>query len=333
MKRAIPKRLLDLWRSRWLWLDRRLALKKSDSLLQDAYGALCPWDQPSLAGALKRARDKAEFQDFSLILQDAYGMRFAVYPWDRPNISKLLNRAYDKAEFQAFARLVRKGDVVFDVGANAGTHSVYFSRLCGESGRVVAFEPVPDTYWRLREVLALNRCENVTPVEKAVYERVGAVRINLFEPRFSAWNSLGRPSMPADGIRYTPSDSLEVAAETLDHFCRAQQIEQINFFKVDVEGFEKSVFLGARRLLEERRVDYVCFEISQDPLKGAESSARDVFEVLAEHGYLSYRFDEPTGTFQGPVQDCSEYWVNFFASWRDLSQAGQAPAASGQRPA
>jgi hypothetical protein len=73
-------------------------------------------------------------------------------------------------------------------------------------------------------------------------------------------------------------------------------------------------------LLRERRVDYICFEISQEPLKGAGVSSRSSFEALEAHGYLAYRFDEANGCFHGPIQDTSEYWVNFYASWIDLSQ-------------
>jgi len=69
-------------------------------------------------------------------------------------------------------------------------------------------------------------------------------------------------------------------------------------------------------------VDYICFEISQEPLKGAGVSSRLIFEALETHGYLAYRFDEAEARFHGPIQDTSEYWANFYASWVDLSKVG-----------
>ncbi len=266
-----------------------------------------------------RDRRKA-LQGAASIFQDLYGMRFVLYPWDRPYLLHLIRRTYDLAEFQAIPRLVHAGDVAFDVGAHIGEYSVLLDRLCGPDGRVWAFEPVPETYWRLRETLALNRCANVAPIQKAICGKVGAVRMNLFEPQFSMWNTLGTPSMiTPEGRRVSPGQSVEVPSETLDHFCDAEQIERINFLKVDVEGFEQLVFRGAERLLRERRVDYICFEISQEPLKGAGMSSRGVFEALETHGYFAYRFDLPTETFRGPIQDTPEYWANFYASWQDLS--------------
>ncbi len=254
------------------------------------------------------------------IAQDVHGTRFVLYPFDRPNLSYILRHPCDVAEFQAIPRLVQPGDIAFDVGANRGLYSVLLSRLCGPTGRVWAFEPVPDTYWRLRETLALNRCENVTPVQSAICEESGSVRMNLFEPQFAEWNTLGvPPPRPVNGKQVSPRESVEIPAHTLDRFCEAEKIERISFLKVDVEGFELSVFKGAERLLKEHRVDYICFEIAKQPLACAGVQSREIFEALEVHGYASYRFDRSTGSFEGPLQDSSEAWTNFFASWKDLS--------------
>lgn len=288
-------------------------------------------------------RSRAEWRDFrdarralrraSMIVQDVYDIRFVLYPWDRPNLPTLLRHPSDVAEFAAVPRLVQQGDVAFDVGANLGLYSVLLSRLCGPTGHVWAFEPVPDTYWRLRETLALNRCENVTPVEAAICEKSGTARMNLFAPQFAEWNTLGMPSMRApDGTLLSPSQSVDVRGRTLDDFCDSQRIERINFLKVDAEGFELAVFAGARRLLRDRRVDYVCFEISKDPLKGAGVESRDVFKALGAYGYAAYRFDSVNGQFEGPIQDTAESWANFYASWMNLCMTDGTKAPGRTQP-
>src|SRR5262245_49641407 len=55
-------------------------------------------------------------------------------------------------EFERLAEFVGPGDWVADVGANVGHYTARLSRLIGESGRVLAFEPVPRTF----ELLAAN---------------------------------------------------------------------------------------------------------------------------------------------------------------------------------
>ena len=80
----------------------------------------------------------------------------------------------------------------------------------------------------------------------------GVVRMNLFEPQYSAWNTLGMPEMVTpQGNRVSPAKSVDVPSCTLDEFCRSEKIEKINFLKVDVEGFEKAVFQGAADLLRD----------------------------------------------------------------------------------
>lgn len=280
------------------------------------------WREFTWRGKWRDLRDsRRALKKATMILQDNFNIRFVLYPWDRDNLAHYIRRTQDAPDFKAIPCLVRSGNTAFDVGANLGVYTVLLSRLCGPSGRVWSFEPAPDTYWRLRETLALNRCENVEPVQAAVCESSGTVRMNLFEPKFSAWNSLGKPNMISSwGKPVSPTQSVEVPGKTLDSFCDTQGIKRINFLKVDVEGFEDSVFRGARRLLRERRIDYICFEVSKAPLRGAGVESRQVFESLEVHGYHAYRFEEASGRFQGPVQDSSEYWANFYASWMDLSK-------------
>jgi FkbM family methyltransferase len=258
------------------------------------------------------------------ILEDVHGTRFVLYPHDHPNVLNLVRRAADVADFRAIPLLVGPGDVALDVGAHIGTYSVLLSRLCGTTGRVWAFEAVPETYWRLRETIALNRCGNVTALQVAIGDKNGRATMNLFEPQFSEWNSLGAPSMmPSDGVRVSPHQSVEVPAHTLDEFCEGEKIDRISFLKVDVEGFELFVFRGAERLLRERRVDYICFEISQEPLRAAGLETRQVFEALKGHGYSSFRLDRTTGKFEGPIDDTTEDWANYYASRMDLTDCNR----------
>jgi FkbM family methyltransferase len=220
----------------------------------------------------------------------------------------------------AIPRLVREGTTIFDVGANIGTYSVFLSRLCGPGGRVFAFEPVPDTYRILIETLALNRCENVVPIESALCEKIGTTQMYLFEPQYSGWNTMNAYNMTTpDGGHVVPNRSVEVSTDSLDNFCAIHEIGRIDFLKVDVEGFEHSVLAGAHQLLCEKRIDYVCFEINQEALDGAGGvKSRDVFQVLESHGYACYQFDVRSERFQGPIHNTSEPWPNFYASWRSL---------------
>src|SRR6266436_706615 len=84
--------------------------------------------------------------------------------------------SYEYEKRKLFEELVGPGDVVYDIGAHVGFYTLLASVLVGHTGRVVAFEPSPRNLAYLRRHLAMNRLNNVTVVEGAVYDHDGEVR-------------------------------------------------------------------------------------------------------------------------------------------------------------
>jgi len=250
-----------------------------------------------------------------IVLADAYGVRFILEPWDAATKRDRMSGEFYRDEFSALEKLINEGDTVFDLGANIGLHTALFSRWVGDAGRVLAFEPVPETAWHLRETLALNRCANVEVFEMAILDRSGYAEMNTFSQKYAAWNSFGKPAF--GGVQ--PNGVATVPIRDLDSFCNDEHIHRISFLKIDVEGFEKSVILGARELLSANRIESLSFEISQIPLAGSGVKPKEIFDALGVHGYASYRFDPKTQSFVGPVHDSDAFYENFYASQRNLT--------------
>jgi FkbM family methyltransferase len=114
--------------------------------------------------------------------------------------------------------------VVVDVGAHIGTFSVL---AAGHCGRVVAFEPNPDTYKTLLGNLELNGVGNVVAVSMGV-AGVGGQR-DFFEPGGDGISAL------ADGIG-EPTGSLECMS--LTQACAQYGLARIDLLKLDCEGAE-----------------------------------------------------------------------------------------------
>lgn len=250
-----------------------------------------------------------------VILEDAYGVRFILEPWDSTVKQQRVSGDFYRDEFSALRRLIGDGDTVFDLGANIGLHATLFSRWVGKNGNVFAFEPVPDTAWQLRETLALNRCSNVEVFELAILDKTSTAEMNIFDPKYAAWNSFGKPKYG----EVEPSGAIKVPVQTLDTFCKEKQIKRINFLKIDVEGFEKSVLQGARGLLKTNKIDALSFEISQIPLEGSGVKPKEIFDALDAHGYEAYRYDPETEGFVGPIMDSDAFYENYYASRKDLT--------------
>src|SRR5262245_45392374 len=61
--------------------------------------------------------------------------------------------SYESAALGSFLRLIQPGDVVWDVGANIGIYSVLAGMRTGPAGKVVSWEPNPETHGVLRSHL------------------------------------------------------------------------------------------------------------------------------------------------------------------------------------
>lgn len=148
---------------------------------------------------------------------------------------------YERAVQNAFEALVRRGDVVWDIGAHIGFFSLLASRLVGQSGRVVAFEPVDENRSRLEKNLSLNRAHNVALRSEAIGGEDGSA---VLHPH-------GSSSMWTLGHGEASSASRVVPCITLDEVVRNTRPPTL--IKVDAEDVELDVLRGARRLLSEHR--------------------------------------------------------------------------------
>jgi FkbM family methyltransferase len=164
----------------------------------------------------------------------------------RPGLYLWVLRRWRPADRERFAyvALVRRGDVVFDVGANVGLFAILFSDLVGPAGRVHAFEPVAATFARLADSVARHaRFDNVRINQCACTNEAGTSRIHvpagdggqasLKEHRTGSWSHPGV-------VRCESVD-----ATTLDRYIRQHGLDRVDLIKCDVEGAELRVLEGA----------------------------------------------------------------------------------------
>jgi FkbM family methyltransferase len=148
---------------------------------------------------------------------------------------------WEKVTTEMFKEAVREGDVVVDIGANIGYFTLLAARLVGKTGKVYAFEPEPTNYNLLLKNIELNGYDNIVPVQKAVSNKSGVVR--LFVSEEDAGNST--IFQYGEGRNF-----IEVEAVTLDEFF-ADKKRPINVIKMDAEGAEMAVLLGMDRIITE----------------------------------------------------------------------------------
>jgi FkbM family methyltransferase len=154
---------------------------------------------------------------------------------------------YEPVTTLVFERLVAPGDMVVDVGAHWGYFTLVAATLCGETGRVIAFEPDPRNVSILTKNLQANHLVNVDVVQKAVSDRKGPAK--LFLSRDSSGNSLDSVP-PGAELSLGQNDHLAVETVTLDGFL-APPCRKPSLVKVDIEGGELAVLEGMKTLIRE----------------------------------------------------------------------------------
>jgi FkbM family methyltransferase len=137
------------------------------------------------------------------------------------------------------------GDLVFDIGAHAGLTTCQLARMVGSDGRVVAFEPDPNSLlWLEKNVLDQN-ISNVTIVPKAIDANTGTAP-------FNADGTLGAALLNRTVYGHT-GGQVEVPTLSLQDACA--EFGNPQFMKVDIEGAEVAVVQSAAEFLSSHPIN------------------------------------------------------------------------------
>jgi FkbM family methyltransferase len=212
------------------------------------------------------------------------------------------------------ARLIRDGDVVFDVGGHIGYMALYFASLVGTCGRIFSFEPGSWNLPYIRANVERATHKNVVLVEQAAGAENGFTTFwaedltgqnGSIIPYYSAIDTTAK----SHGVRAQTREAM-VEVVTLDSFAGRLGVAP-SFAKIDVEGAELLVLRGMGEILADAR-PRIMIEVTNEPER--------VFETLAGAGYLF--FDEKQQTLRQP-SEFAEAGPNLFAIPAEDSEALQ----------
>jgi FkbM family methyltransferase len=182
------------------------------------------------------------------------------------------------------AKLMRQEriDLLLDVGANAGQYGQR-TRRAGYRGQIISFEPLADAYRRLTSVAAEDPAWETRRL--ALAEEDGTARINVAA---NSWSSSLLP-MGTRHLHAAPESAFvrteEVLTARLDSIWDEMAAGYGRpWLKLDVQGFELHVLLGAADCLD--RIRAVQAELSLVPLYEGDTPWRALIDWLGERGFL-----------------------------------------------
>jgi FkbM family methyltransferase len=188
-------------------------------------------------------------------------------------VSKLRGLTIYETDENFLRGYLKPGDVVIDVGANIGFHTLISSATIGEQGKVYSIEAHPETYKALCGNVKFNGFNNVKTYHLAIGERQGYIT-------FSDKKQDDRNSVISGG------KGVRVEMNQLDNIDIGES--SIALLKVDVEGYEKFVLEGADRLLE--NILCIYYESAESHFQEFGYSCVELHGILREKGFNLFRF-------------------------------------------
>ena len=154
---------------------------------------------------------------------------------------------FEVRTLKRYEALIKEGDVVLDIGANIGAHTLPLASLVGSSGKVYSFEPTAYAYSKQLVNIGLN---------PGLAARIAANQIMLTDSDSSALPEAIYSSWPLESAedlhiehrgRLMGTEGAKVS--TLDAFLEGNAIKRVDFIKIDVDGNEASLLRGAKASL------------------------------------------------------------------------------------
>jgi len=191
---------------------------------------------------------------------------------------------YENTLIKIIKRIMKPGCIALDIGAHAGSHTLIMADKVGELGHIFAFEPNSINTKYIVENLDINNFKNVTIIQQALSNFTG--NSTLYTP-------------PSDKFLYNCSLeknwSKELIVETcvkvtqLDIFIEENHIEKVDFIKIDTEGSDWNVILGAKKTIERFR-PYIAFEFDKKIYNGDTKKVEELIIFFKNLNYVLYAF-------------------------------------------
>tara|TARA_R100001163_G_C5064688_1_gene202371 strand:- start:1502 stop:2362 length:861 start_codon:yes stop_codon:yes gene_type:complete len=204
------------------------------------------------------------------------------------DFSIFLLGAHEVGTVKAYRRLLAPGNTVIDIGANIGSHTLPLAQIVGPDGRVVAVEPTAYAFQKLTTNLMLNPDiqKRVTTLQVMLAE---SASISVPKALPSSWPMAGGKDVhPLMRSLEKSTDGASVT--TLDAIVETLNLNEIDFIKLDVDGYEVNVLRGGMETLS-RFKPRIMVELADYTLRAQGVSLADLLDIFLTFNYKLFTVD------------------------------------------
>ena len=192
---------------------------------------------------------------------------------------------FENAEFAFVNRFLQPGMTVLDIGAHHGFYTLLAARRVGPQGRVFSFEPSARERKALLRHVRINGNRNVTVEGLALGSQSADAELFVVQGAQTGCNSLRKPAADVAGVLSTT----QVRVIRLDDWLASNDIGNVQFIKLDVEGGELEVLKGAGVFLQSRPRPVILAEVQDIRTLPWGYPAKSIIEHLTNQGYHWFR--------------------------------------------
>lgn len=190
------------------------------------------------------------------------GMSFRMDTNETSSVTKLLFwKGPDNYEYTSvFSKIINRCNTFLDIGANTGYYSLLAATI-NPGIKVFAFEPAFAPHHYLTRNISLNRMKNVRAFQLAISDREGEIEFfEIDNPKgyHNRYNLAGTGTLKGEDVSGQLFVSRKVTTTTLDNWLVKEGVGPVDIMKLDTEGTENLILLGADTMLREHQPLIIC---------------------------------------------------------------------------
>lgn len=195
------------------------------------------------------------------------------------------NNIWEPLLHEVFEKYITKDSIVIEGGCHIGAHTLKLSYLCKH---LYGFEPMPKSNKLLNDNITLNNINNVTIFDKGLSNKIENSKYQwICENNPGGSGLINNPLGDLPNERNFINETIEVSLVTIDSL----NLEQLDFIKLDIEGYEKYTIEGGINTITKCK-PIITLESFKSHLGDTDiNHTKETFKMLIEIGYNVYQIN------------------------------------------